>query len=111
MSSEVNHDTAPAGAPGDAAAQTQDKQKDQRVMYSACPNLGAFRWLFMSNKQARVGTGRYAPRALGILSGVMLLAAVPAGLLSLLLAPWLADRYPALQDYLPMLLKVHAHSA
>ncbi|WIA33892.1 hypothetical protein OEZ86_006991 [Tetradesmus obliquus] len=107
MSSEVTHDTAPAGAPGDAAAQTQDKQKDQRFMYSACPNLGSFR----CNKQARVGTGRYAPRALGILSGVMLLAAVPACLLSLLLAPWLADRYPALQDYLPMLLKGHAHSA
>jgi hypothetical protein len=31
----------------------------------------------MSDKQARVGTGRYAPRALGIVSGVMLLAAVP----------------------------------
>jgi hypothetical protein len=31
----------------------------------------------MSNNKARVGTGRYAPRALGIISGVMLLAAVP----------------------------------
>lgn len=55
----------------------------------ACPNLGAFRWLFMSNKQARVGTGRYAPRALGILSGVMLLAAVPA-------VSWPACSWPSL---------------
>ncbi|KAF6248737.1 hypothetical protein COO60DRAFT_1706825 [Scenedesmus sp. NREL 46B-D3] len=111
MSSEVTPNMAPAGPPADVPAAAHDEKGDQRVMYSACPNLGAFRWLFMSNKQARVGTGRYAPRALGILSGVMLLAAVPTSLLALLLRPLLANHFPMLANHIPVLFKGAADSS
>jgi hypothetical protein len=57
MNSEVTPDTAPAGPPGDAAAQQHDKQKQQRVMYSECcaylsppqivPALLLHQWLWL----------------------------------------------------------------